>query len=110
MGELAPQAALTMRNATRSLIRSGYRFSTVETTPVDQSGNRRYMLRSHWGIVENGFLERIWGTNRDITELKRYQMEHELPWQAFENASEERLELLGAKMPEGDLHMYSARE
>jgi hypothetical protein len=38
--------------------------------------------------------------------LKRYNYEIDLPWQAFENASEQRLRLLGAKMPGGDLHMY----
>jgi PAS domain S-box-containing protein len=72
--ELIPHAAETMRDATRPLIRSGYRFSTLETTPVDEAGNRRYMSRSHWGVVEDGMLQRIWGTNRDITEAKQYQM------------------------------------
>ena len=71
---LAPHAAETMRQATRALIHSGYRYSTVETMPVDHAGKRRYMLRSHWGIVTNGILERIWGTHRDLTDLKRSQM------------------------------------
>ena len=74
VGDLAPHAAETMRDATRPLIRSGYRFSTLETTPVDKAGNRRYMSRSHWGVVEDGMLQRIWGTTRDITEAKQYQM------------------------------------
>ncbi|MCE7982830.1 MAG: hypothetical protein DYG89_16735 [Caldilinea sp. CFX5] len=38
--------------------------------------------------------------------LKRYESEQELPWQALQNASEERLRLLGLKMPDHDLHMY----
>lgn len=38
--------------------------------------------------------------------LKRYQAEQELPRQALENASEQRLRLLGVKMPDRDLHMY----
>jgi hypothetical protein len=38
--------------------------------------------------------------------LKRYEAEQELPWQALQNASEERLRLLGIKMPDRDLHMY----
>lgn len=60
----------TARSGTRSLLRSGYRYSTVETSPVDHEGHRRYFLRSHWGIVENGKLQRVWGSNRDITELR----------------------------------------
>lgn len=39
--------------------------------------------------------------------LKRYNWENrQLPWQALENASEQRLRLLGIKMPSWDLHMY----
>lgn len=38
--------------------------------------------------------------------LKRYESERALPWQAFEGASQQRLELLGVKMPSWDLHMY----
>jgi PAS domain-containing protein len=72
--DLVPHAVETISNATRPLIRSGYRFSTIETTPVDEAGNRRYMSRSHWGVVEDGMLQRIWGTNRDVTEAKQYQM------------------------------------
>ena len=38
--------------------------------------------------------------------LKRYESDQNLPWQALEHASEERLKLLGIKMAGGDLHMY----
>ena len=38
--------------------------------------------------------------------MKRYETDQELPWQAFENASETRLRLLGVKMPDHDIHMY----
>jgi hypothetical protein len=40
--------------------------------------------------------------------LKRYESDRELPWQALENASEQRLRLLGLKMPGRDIHMYGA--
>lgn len=38
--------------------------------------------------------------------LKRYEMNEQFPWQAYENASEQRLRLLGVKMPDGGFHMY----
>lgn len=38
--------------------------------------------------------------------LKRYDAERALPWQALENADETRLQLLGVKMPSGDVHQY----
>ena len=83
IADLAPLSDPTIREATLQAIRSGYRFSTVETSPVDLNGDRRYMLRTQWGIVEDGMLERVWGSNRDITALK--QSEEEL------NASEQRM-------------------
>jgi PAS domain S-box-containing protein len=69
--EIVPTSDPSMRDATMRAIRSGYAFTTVETSPVDRTGTRRHMLRSQWGIVEDGHLERIWGTSRDITDLKR---------------------------------------
>jgi len=38
--------------------------------------------------------------------LKRYESSVSLPWQALEGASDRRLELLGVKMPAGDIHQY----
>jgi ectoine hydroxylase-related dioxygenase (phytanoyl-CoA dioxygenase family) len=38
--------------------------------------------------------------------IKRYESEQALPYQAFEGATEQRLRLLGVKMPQGDIHMY----
>ncbi|WP_167859768.1 phytanoyl-CoA dioxygenase family protein [Paenibacillus cymbidii] len=38
--------------------------------------------------------------------LKRYEMNQSFPWQAYENASEQRLQLLGIRMPDRDVHMY----
>ena len=38
--------------------------------------------------------------------MKRYEMDQTLPWQALEGATESRLQLLGLRMPDRDLHMY----
>jgi PAS domain S-box-containing protein len=69
--QLAQRADSHLREDVRSAIRAGYRFTTVETQPVDLAGKRRSLLRSQWGIVENGMLRRIWGTHRDLTDLRR---------------------------------------
>jgi ectoine hydroxylase-related dioxygenase (phytanoyl-CoA dioxygenase family) len=37
--------------------------------------------------------------------LKRYEWQQAIPWQALENADEQRLQLLGMRQP-GDLHIY----
>jgi len=71
--ELAKHADPRLRDDLRRAIRSGYRFDTVETAPTDRKGCTRHLVRSQWGIVENGALQRIWGTTRDVTELKRVE-------------------------------------
>ncbi|MEM7128293.1 MAG: phytanoyl-CoA dioxygenase family protein [Chloroflexota bacterium] len=38
--------------------------------------------------------------------MKRYESETNLPWQVWQNASEQRLRLLGMKMPDRDIHQY----
>jgi two-component system, cell cycle sensor histidine kinase and response regulator CckA len=55
------------------LIRSDYRHGTMEVTTMDGSGKRGYYLHAQWGIVENGKLQRVWGSSRDITELRRIE-------------------------------------
>jgi PAS domain S-box-containing protein len=57
----------------RAMIRSGFRASTIETTPSGEDGRLQYRLRSQLGIVENGELRRIWLTIRDITNLRRVE-------------------------------------
>jgi signal transduction histidine kinase len=72
-GATITEVVLDMETAHRdilSLIRSEYRYGTIEVTPVDHKGKRRHFLHSHWGIVENGKLRRIWGSCRDITDLR----------------------------------------
>ena len=55
----------------RAFIRSGYRLTGAEAPEVDIHGNTKYFLSNLIGIVENGTLIRVWGTQRDITEQKR---------------------------------------
>jgi PAS domain S-box-containing protein len=71
--ELARHASPRLREDLRSAIRSGYRCDTVETEPMERNGQVRQFLRTHWCVVENGKLQRIWGVFRDITQLKRFE-------------------------------------
>jgi signal transduction histidine kinase len=60
----------TIRLCLKNLIRSGYQHTTIEIAPVGSKGNRGHFLLTHWGIVENGKLRRVWGSSRDVTKLK----------------------------------------
>ena len=51
----------------RALVRAGYRVVDAETEEVDKDGRRKYFLNTAVGMIEDGFLVAIWGTQRDIT-------------------------------------------
>jgi signal transduction histidine kinase len=76
IGATIAEAVPYLQNVDRyinSLIHSGYRYNTIEITRVDARGRRSHSLTSHWGIVEDGKLQRIWGSSRDITELREVE-------------------------------------
>lgn len=55
-------------------ISSGYRLSNVLVKEKTGDGGVKYFLNNMVGITENGFLKRIWGTKRDVTEQKLTEM------------------------------------
>ena len=71
--DLFPKTNPAIRQATFDLIRSGYRFTTTESALLAPDGRRHFVLRSQWGIVENGMLQRVWGVTHDITDFKQAQ-------------------------------------
>lgn len=54
----------------RAFINSAYRLEDAESHEIDRDGNPKFFLNNLIGIVENGFVKRAWGTQRDITERK----------------------------------------
>jgi len=57
------------KDALVPLIDSGYRISDMETT-ITEGENSSYFLHNMIGMIENGMLVSIWGTQRDITSQK----------------------------------------
>lgn len=53
-------------------IQNRYRLEDREYERFDNTGQSISLQSSAIGIVENGFLTRVWGTTRDITEKCRY--------------------------------------
>jgi signal transduction histidine kinase len=86
-----------IHNCIPPLIRSGYRHGTMEVTTIDSSGTRGHYLHAQWGIVENGKLQRVWGSSRDITELRRIEAQ-------FRHA--QKLESIG-KLAAGVAHDFN---
>ncbi len=61
------------RAAFRKFIEGGYKSTNDETVEEDRLGNPVWFLSNTIGIVENGFLVRLWGTSIDFTERKRVE-------------------------------------
>uniref|UniRef100_Q01YP3 histidine kinase n=1 Tax=Solibacter usitatus (strain Ellin6076) TaxID=234267 RepID=Q01YP3_SOLUE len=107
--DIGPLSSPAVRNATIYAIRAGYRFNTVETSPDASDGKRRYMLRTQWGIVENNLLRRLWGSTRDITELKQFEKALDEAEQKFSGLLQNLPLIVMIAQPSGDVEFWNDR-
>jgi PAS domain S-box-containing protein len=59
------------RAEVRRFVEESYKINSEETLEVGLDGKTRYFANNTIGIVENKCLIRMWGTQKDITELKK---------------------------------------
>jgi PAS domain S-box-containing protein len=85
---LIPETDERIRGELLDAVRSRYGSATVFTTPTGDDGKKLYRLRTQCGIVENNELRRIWGTTRDITELKMAELAVEASERRFREVLE----------------------
>ena len=57
----------------RAFIRSGYRLSDVESVERDRDGNIRHFSNTLTGVIQDGYVVRTWGTQRDITRQREIE-------------------------------------
>ncbi len=72
----------------KTFIRNGFRVNDAESHELDKDGNIRYFLNNLIGVVENGQLKRVWGTQRDITDKKQTEDELHLLASLVEETSD----------------------
>jgi PAS domain S-box-containing protein len=60
------------------VISSGYSLAGVESVELDAAGNRKQFDNSMTGIIEDGYLKRLWGIQRDITDRKQAEEQRTL--------------------------------
>ena len=88
LGDLLPRSDSHNVEYLRTFVRSGYRLSGAESHELDREGKPKYFLNNLIGVLENGRLMRVWGTQLDITERKR--LEEELRRRAEDLADADR--------------------
>jgi len=68
---MLPPSDPEARGLIAAIVQAGYRVTDLESAGPDVQAQRRYFADSMNGVVENGYLLRVWGTRRDITAQKR---------------------------------------
>ena len=71
--ELVPPSDPKNIEYLQHFIRGGFRLSDGESHEVDKYGLPKYFINNLYGIIENGALVRVWGTQRDVTDARRIQ-------------------------------------
>ena len=66
-----------VRDNARQFAENGYRLLNAESVGYDAGGRKRYFSSNIIGIVVNGYLLRLWGTQRDETERKLFEAQLE---------------------------------
>lgn len=59
----------------KRFVESEYSLSNFETVEVDRTGNKKFFSNNTVGIIQDGFLNSIWGTQNDITKNKEAEFE-----------------------------------
>ena len=67
LGDFIIQEHAWNRETWGMFVRNGYRLSDVESFERDRSGAHKMFLNNRVGIVVDGQLRRVWGTQRDVT-------------------------------------------
>ena len=66
------QSGDNFKDDLREFVANGYRLIDKESIAEDTQHDEVFFQRSAIGIIEDGYLTRLWGTSRDITERRLY--------------------------------------
>lgn len=75
IGELLIESEPKNIEYLRTSILNGYKVDNIESIEKDKFDNKKVFVNNLVGIVENDYLIRLWGSQRDISEAKKAQEE-----------------------------------
>jgi len=67
---------------------NNYQLTDAETLEIDRFGQQKFFSNNLTGVIENGFLVRAWGCQRDITEKKQAEKRAHLLAKLVEGTSD----------------------
>lgn len=73
LGDMVIRSGLRSALNLHNFVRSGYRLSNMEIEITDSKGRRNTLLYNIVGIIRDEHVIRLWGIERNITELKHLQ-------------------------------------
>lgn len=71
IGEILLETNPRSKDYIKKCILGDYKIDNIESCEIDKNGYKVYFLNNLVGIVDLDYLNRIWGTQRDITENKK---------------------------------------
>lgn len=72
----------------RGFITNNFCVEDAESHEMDKHGNPVYFLNNAIGIVEDGFLKQVWGTQRDITSIRQSERHSKLLAEMVQESSD----------------------
>jgi PAS domain S-box-containing protein len=72
----------------RSFIGNGFCVEDAESHEIDSHGHSVYFLNNAIGIIEDGFVKQVWGTQRDITSIRKSERHSRLLAEMVQESSD----------------------
>ena len=89
--------------AVKAFFESGYRATEVETLEYDRHGHPRHFSNNVVGIIRDGHIVRVWGSQTDITERREAEEALRQSQQLLSSINQNISEGLYRTTPRGDL-------
>lgn len=95
-------------NLFTKFIKSKYKIENEESFEILKNGSKKFLLNSAQGVVENGYLKRIWVNIKDISEIKNAETALIESEAKFRTISEQAI--FGIGIVQDDKYIYMNNE